>query len=98
MLFLRKKCILEKYLYVSHTLLILYLEGNHTLFGEKFYFILKFSSGNTGYLKTDLIVVLVFVWVKINTNENEMALENNKFGAGKSLIFNSCYLAQNAAI
>ena len=33
----------------SHTLFILYLEGNHTLFGEKLYFIWKFSSGNTGY-------------------------------------------------
>ena len=26
-------------LYASHTLFILYLEGNHTLFGEKLYFI-----------------------------------------------------------
>ena len=34
-------------LYVSHTLYILYLESNHTLFGEKLYFIWKFSSGNT---------------------------------------------------
>ena len=39
--------ILGKYLYVSHTLFILYLEENHTLFGEKLYFIWKFSSGNT---------------------------------------------------
>ena len=34
-------------LYLSHTLFLLYLEGNHTLFGEKIYFILKFNSGNT---------------------------------------------------
>ena len=26
---------------------MLYLEGNHTLFGEKLYFIWKFTSGNT---------------------------------------------------
>ena len=38
------------YLYVSHTLFILYLEGNHTLFGEKLYFICKFISGNTAYV------------------------------------------------
>ena len=30
------------------TLFILYLKGNHTLFGEKLYFIWKFSSGNSG--------------------------------------------------
>ena len=42
-----------KYLYVSHTLSILYLEGNHTLFGEKFYFIWKFSNGNTESLTID---------------------------------------------
>ena len=36
------------YLYVSHTLFILYLESNHALFGEKIYFIWKFSSGNSG--------------------------------------------------
>ena len=28
-------------LYVSYTLFILYLEGNHTLFGEKLYFIFE---------------------------------------------------------
>ena len=41
--------ILGKYLYVSHTLFILYLEGNHTLhvFGDELYFIWKFSSDNT---------------------------------------------------
>ena len=39
--------ILGKYLYVNHTLFILYLEGNHTLFGDRLYFIWKFSSGNT---------------------------------------------------
>ena len=44
---MQKIGILSKYLYVSHTLFILYLEGNHTLFGEKLYFIWKISSGNT---------------------------------------------------
>ena len=39
--------ILGKLLCVNHTLFILYLDGNHTLFGEKLYFIWKFSSGNT---------------------------------------------------
>ena len=39
--------ILGKNLYESHTLFILYSEGNHTLFEEKLYFIWKFSSGNT---------------------------------------------------
>ena len=39
--------ILGKFLYVSDTLFILYLEQNHTLFGDKLYFIWKFSSGNT---------------------------------------------------
>ena len=39
--------ILGKYLYVSDTLFILYIEGNHTLFGDKLYFIWKFGSGNT---------------------------------------------------
>ena len=34
-------------LHVSHTLSILYLEGKHTLFKEKIYFIWKFSIGNT---------------------------------------------------
>ena len=41
--------ILGMYFYVSHILFILYLEGNHTLFGEKLYFIWKFSSGNTAH-------------------------------------------------
>ena len=50
MLFHTKMCILGKYLYVGHTLFILYLEGNHTLFGEKLYFIWKFSSGNTEFM------------------------------------------------
>ena len=49
MIFRAKIGILEKYLYVFHTLFILYLEGNHTLFGEKIYFIWKFSSGNTAF-------------------------------------------------
>ena len=45
MLFHAKIGVLGKYFYVSHPLFILYLEGNHTLFGEKWYFIWKFSSG-----------------------------------------------------
>ena len=47
MIFRAKIGIFEKYLYVNHTLFILYLKRNHTLFGEKLYFIWKFSSGNT---------------------------------------------------
>ena len=47
MIFHTKNAILGKYLYVSYTLFILYLKGNHTLFGEKLYFIWKVSSGNT---------------------------------------------------
>ena len=35
MIFHDKIGILGEYLYVSHTLFILYLESNHTLFGEK---------------------------------------------------------------
>ena len=54
MIFCAKNDILEKYLYVNHTLFILYLEGNHTLFGEKFYLIWKFISGNTDYIKESL--------------------------------------------
>ena len=52
-----------KYLYVNHTLFILYLEGNHTLFGEKLYFIWKFSSGNTTHCnsKTFMAIYLCFV-------------------------------------
>ena len=34
-IFFTKKCNLGEYLYVSHTLFRLYLESNHTLFGEK---------------------------------------------------------------
>ena len=47
MLFDAKIGILGKYLYISHTLFVLYLESNHTLFAEKLYFIWKLSSGNT---------------------------------------------------
>ena len=47
MIFHTQSGILGKYSCVSHTLFILYLEGNLTLFGEKLYFIWKFSSGNT---------------------------------------------------
>ena len=47
MIFQAKIGILGKYLYVNRTLLKLYLDGNPTLFGEKLYFIWKFSSGNT---------------------------------------------------
>ena len=54
MIFRAKIGILVKYLYVFHTLFILYLEGNHTLFGEKIYFIWKFSSGNTAFPAFDL--------------------------------------------
>ena len=59
MLFHRKMFILGKYLYVSHTLFILYLEGNHTLFGEKLYFICKFSSGNTGNFSDSYKLILL---------------------------------------
>ena len=48
MFFHAKIVISGKNLYVSHTLFILYFDGNRTLFGEKLYFIWKFSSGNTG--------------------------------------------------
>ena len=49
MIFHKKIGILGEYLYEIHTLFILYLEGNHTFFGEKLYFICKFISGNTVY-------------------------------------------------
>ena len=42
-----KNGVLGKNLYVSNTLFIVYLEGNHTSFAEELYFIWKFSSGNT---------------------------------------------------
>ena len=64
--FSRKICILGEYLYVSHTLFILYLEGNHTLFGEKLYFIWKFSSGNTDFYQMN----------KYNVNVNLDASDN----------------------
>ena len=38
-IFHTKISIWGKYSYVSHTLFLLYLEENHTLFGEKLYFI-----------------------------------------------------------
>ena len=38
MLFHKKIGILGKCFYVNHTFFILYLEGNHNLFGEKLYF------------------------------------------------------------
>ena len=47
-------------LYESHTLFILCLEGNHTLFGEKLYFIWKFSSGNTEYIFASLSLKIIF--------------------------------------
>ena len=47
MIFCQKNAIWGEYSYVKHTLFILYLEENHTLFGEKLYFILKFCNGNT---------------------------------------------------
>ena len=58
MLFHAKIGILGKNLYVSHTLFILYLEGNHTLFGGKLYFIWKFSSGNTGELLVQIYKII----------------------------------------
>ena len=51
MIFHTKIGVLGENLYISYTLFILYLEGNHTLFGEKLYFIWKFSSGNTAKVK-----------------------------------------------
>ena len=62
MLFHAKMGILGKYLYLSHTLFILYLEGNHTLFRDKLYFIWKFSSGNTVYLPAGQVKILSFVY------------------------------------
>ena len=59
-LIFHKNGILCEYLYVSHTLFILYLEGNHTLFGEKLYFIWKFSNGNT---------VLYIVYYRVSTKK-----------------------------
>ena len=47
MIFHAKLGIKGNYLYVSHTLFILYLEGNHTLYREKLYLIWQFSNGNT---------------------------------------------------
>ena len=57
MFFHGKIFILGKYLYASHTLFILYLEGNHTLFGENLCFICKFSTGNTDDGNAALIAV-----------------------------------------
>ena len=34
--FSRQTCDLGKYLKVNHSLFVLYLEGNHTLFGKKY--------------------------------------------------------------
>ena len=51
MFFHTKIGILWKSLYGSHTLFMLYLDRNHTLFGEKLYLIWKFSSGNTAMIK-----------------------------------------------
>ena len=59
MLFHAKMGIWGGYLYVSHTLFILYLEGNHTLFGDKLYFIWKFSSGNTA----QVLHVKIYIFV-----------------------------------
>ena len=55
MFFHAKIGILGKNLYGSHTLFILYLDGNQTLFGEKLYFIWKFSSGNTEHFRNPVI-------------------------------------------
>ena len=62
MIFHAKNGFWGKYLYVSHTFFILYLEGNQTLFGEKLYFIWKFSSGNTDiYIPLIVDVFIAFV-------------------------------------
>ena len=51
------------YIFVNHALFILYLEGNHTLFGEKLYFIWKFSSGNTDIRNSVVpMVPTIYVW------------------------------------
>ena len=65
MLFHAKIGILGKNLYVSHTLFILYLKGNHTLFGEKLYFIWKFNSGNTGMYECFLVFHTVCKVVRV---------------------------------
>ena len=41
---------------------ILYLDEDHTLFGEKLYFIWKFISGNTGVMYHIIQCVLMRKW------------------------------------
>ena len=70
MIFHAKIGILGKYLFVSRTLSILYLEGNHSfLFGEKLYFIWKFSICNT---ETTCCIYLsmIFLYCYIFTHKN----------------------------
>ena len=55
MFFHAKMGILGKNLYVIHTLFILYFNGNHTLFGEKLYFIWKFSSGKVSVSASHMV-------------------------------------------
>ena len=66
MIFHAKLGIKGNYLYVSHTLFILYLEGNHTLFGEKLYIIWKFSNGNTGVVNDENILILYKTNIECN--------------------------------
>ena len=88
MIFHIKICILGEYLYVSHTLFILYLEGNHTLFGEKLYFIWKFSSGNTVYPICHINIHYIFIYFinrefdiskmsSMNSTHSTITLEND---------------------
>ena len=65
MILLAEICILGKYLYVSHILFILYLDGNHTLFAEKFYLIWKFSSGNTVIKLIPRLHAAKIIWIAI---------------------------------
>ena len=59
--FSRKKLCLGENLHVWYTLFILYLEGNHTLFKEKIYFILKFSSCNTALVRCRLFIINILI-------------------------------------
>ena len=68
MFFYAKMGILGKNLYVIHTLFILYFAGNHTLFGEKLYFIWKFGSGNTGTAS------------KVTVISNQYTIVHNSYG------------------
>ena len=69
MIFCQKNAIWGEYSYVKHTLFILYLEGNHTLFGEKLYFIWKFCSGNTDFYEIRLFYTVHEGGATENLNE-----------------------------